>query len=166
MKSEGPMKTRIRVLVVAAAALLAVACGGVSDADLKTKAETALKGDPATSTVTVEVSEGVATISGQVQDEAAKAKAAELANVEGVSSVVNNITVAAAPPKPEMDDATLKNRAEEALKTKNCKDVAVDVSDGKVTLRGSVDRSDLAECIRVVQESTNKSPANDLNIRD
>ncbi len=46
--------------------------------------------------ITVEVKDGVATLTGEVTDDAAKAKAEEVAKEEkGVKSVVNNLTVAA-----------------------------------------------------------------------
>lgn len=161
------MKTRIWILGVALVAFFAAACGGPTDAELKTKAEEALKGDPATSSVAVEVKDGAATISGEVKDDAAKAKAAELAKVEGVSSVTNDVVVAAAPPPiASADDPTLKTKAEEALKAKNCGDISVEVSEGKVTLRGTVTREKLPECMMAVQETKPKSVENQLQVQN
>lgn len=161
------MKTRILLVSVGLAALLFAACGGPTDAELKTKAEEALKGDPTTSSVNVEVKDGAATVSGEVKDDAAKAKAAELAKVEGVTSVTNDVVVAAAPPPmASADDATLKTKAEEALKAKNCGDITVAVSEGRVTLRGTISREKLPECIMAVQETKPKSVDNQLQVQN
>lgn len=157
------MKTRIWVLMVSLTVLLA-ACGGASDADLKAKAETALKGDPATSSVAVDVKGGVATVTGEVADDAARAKASELAKVEGVNSVVNEVTVAAPPaPTPSADDATLKTKVEDALKAKNCGEgVSVDVAEGVVTLRGTVAEAKYSECIMAANETKPKRVENQM----
>lgn len=160
------MKTRIWVVVVALAALLAAACGGPSDADLKAKAETALKGDAATSRVMVDVKDGVATVSGEVADDAAKAKAAELAKVEGVKSVTNDVTVAAPPPPmASADDATMKTKVEEALKAKACGDISVEVKEGTVTLRGSIAQAKLGECVMAAQETKPRNVVNQLQVQ-
>lgn len=134
------------------AVLLVSACGGVSDAELQTRAQEALKADPATKNVVAEVKNGVATISGEVQDDAAKAKAAELARVQGVNAVMNNVEVAPlAPPLASADDAALKTKVEQALKEQGCGSVEVDVNDGKVTIKGMVSQEKYPVCIMAVQ---------------
>ena len=87
------MKIKFLTVVSLTVALFLGACGGKSDADLQTAADKAVKGDTTTSTVTVAVKDGVATITGEVADDAAKAKAEQLAKVEGVKSVTNEVTV-------------------------------------------------------------------------
>lgn len=53
-----------------------------------------LNDDPATTGLTVSVTDGVATISGEVLNEEAKAKAGRIAEgVKGVKSINNNVTV-------------------------------------------------------------------------
>jgi hyperosmotically inducible protein len=158
------MKTRFWVVAVVMAALFAAACGGKSDADLKSAAETALKADPSTSAVTVEVADGVATLSGTVADEAAKTKAGETAMVEGVKSVTNNVTVAQPPPAASADDPTMKIKVEEALKAKNCGNIDIEVKEGVVTLRGSIEQAKLAQCIMAAQETKPKKVDNQLKV--
>ncbi len=161
------MIKRILLMAVAVAVIFAVSCGGRSDAELKSAAESALKGDPAMENVTVEVTDAVATLSGEVADDAARANASELARVEGMKSVLNNITVAAAPPPIESaDDDVLKRKVEEALKARNCDDVSVAVSEGVVTLSGNVTREQFAVCIMSAQETKPKRVENKLDIKE
>jgi osmotically-inducible protein OsmY len=164
VQTGGTMKTRFWVVAVIMAALFAAACGGKSDADLKTAAEAALKADPSTSAVAVEVADGVATLSGIVADEATKTKAGDTAKVEGIKSVTNNVEVAQAPPAASADDPTMKTKVEEALKAKNCGSIDVEVKEGVVTLRGSIEQAKLAQCIMVVQETKPKKVDNQMKV--
>lgn len=151
------MITRTRFAAFLLAAMALAACGGRSDADLTSEAETALKSDPSTANVTVEVKDAVATITGEVADDAAKAKAADLAKVEGIKSVLNNINVAAAPPPlASADDETLRTKVEQALKAQGCGGVIVEVDAGTVTLSGKVTQEKLAVCIMSAQQSKRK----------
>jgi osmotically-inducible protein OsmY len=157
------MKIKFLTVLSLAVVLLLGACGGKSDADLKTASETALKGEATTSGVTVDVKDGVATISGEVADEAAKTKAAELAKVDGVKSVTNNVTVKVAPPPPaaSAEDGPLKTKVEEALKKKKgCETASVEVKDGVATLRGEVAK--MAECVMAANEAKPKKVENQL----
>lgn len=141
--------------------LVAAACGGVSDEELKTRAEQALRTDPTTENVKVEVKDSVATVSGEVKDDAARAKAAELAKVEGVTAVVNNVTVIpAAPPLASADDETLKTKVSEALKESACGDVEVEVSEGVVTLKGTVTQEKFAGCVMAANQAKPKKVEN------
>jgi hyperosmotically inducible periplasmic protein len=66
------------------------------DADIKANVETALKANPDAGRVMVSVNEAVATISGEVKDDATKAAVEATARgAKGVKDVVNNITVPA-----------------------------------------------------------------------
>src|SRR6478609_5740224 len=74
---------------------IAIAACGPSDADIKADAEKAIAGVQG---ATVDVASGVATISGQVANEAAKTTAeTAVKGVKGVKSVIDNATV---PPPP------------------------------------------------------------------
>ncbi len=161
------MKIKFLTVLSLAVVLLLGACGGKSDAELKTAAEAALKGESTTSGVTVEVKDGVATISGEVADDAAKAKAEELAKVEGVKSVTNNVTVKAAPPPPtaSAEDGPLKEKVEESLKKKGCANVKVEVKDGVATLTGEVEKAKLGECMMAANEAKPKKVENKLTTK-
>lgn len=157
------MKIKLLTVLSLAVVLFLGACGGKSDADLQTAADTALKANPATSSVTVEVKDGVATISGEVEDDAAKAAAATAAQIEGVKSVTNNITVKPKPtPTASADDSTVKTKMEEALKKKGCDGATVEVKEGVATVRGSVATAKYPECVMATQEAGAKKVENQL----
>jgi osmotically-inducible protein OsmY len=158
------MKIKFLTVLSLAVVLLLGACGGKSDAELKTASEAALKGETTTSGVTVEVKDGVATISGEVESEEAKAKAAEVAKVEGVKSVTNEVTVKAPPPPPtaSAEDGPLKTKVEESLKNKGCANVTVEVKDGVATISGEVAKGKLGECVMAANEAKPKKVENKL----
>lgn len=159
------MKIKILTVLSLAFVLFLGACSGTSDEDLNTAAETALRGDTATSGVMVNVNDGVATVSGEVESEAAKERAAELAKVEGVTSVVNNVTVKEMPPPPmaSANDPILKTKVEDALKEKGCDGATVEVEDGVATLRGTVTAAKFPECVMAANEAGAKRVENQLS---
>lgn len=143
-----PMRTfSKRVTSTAAVLTLAfafTACGP-KDADVKAAAEKALSG---VSGVTVAVADGVATLSGQFADGAAKTAAeATVKAVAGVKSVVDNATVAPPPPVISPDDA-LKTSVSAALK--DFSTVMADVKDGVVTLTGEIKKADLPKMMQAL----------------
>lgn len=91
--------------------------------------------------VSASVSDGVATLSGEVTDPATKTNAEEEAKkVKGVKSVVNNLTVAPPPaPVTISPDDSLRNAVNAAI-SNDYKDVQATVSDGVVTLTGTIKR--------------------------
>src|SRR4029079_11449752 len=92
---------------------LAIAACGRSDADIKAEADKAIAGVQG---ATVDVASGVATVSGQVADEAAKTTAETAGKgVKGVKSVIDNATVAPPPVVISADDS-LKTNVAAALK--------------------------------------------------
>jgi hyperosmotically inducible protein len=113
------------------------------DADINSHVSTAVKNDD----VDVKVNDGVVTLSGEVKTPAAKAKAeTEARSVEGVTSVVNEITITPPPPPtvpaPEVGDDDKLNREVQAVIVP-FKDVHATVSDGVVTLTGKISRPGL-----------------------
>jgi osmotically-inducible protein OsmY len=115
----------------------------VKDADLKASVEAALRANPETSGLTVDVKDGVATLGGEVQDEANRAKASELAKaIPHVKSVENNVTVSAPPPPAAVQispDDSLTMKVKDA--TKDNPSVTANVKDGVVSLSGTIKRS-------------------------
>ena len=111
------------------------------DTDLKAAVETALKANPDMAGMLVDVKDGVATLSGECKDDGCKSKCEELAKaVTGISSVVNNCTVAAPPPPP----VVIVNSADDTI-TKTLTDVLKDlpavkgsVKDGIIALTGEI----------------------------
>jgi hyperosmotically inducible periplasmic protein len=154
------MKIRFLTVFGLAAVLLLGACGGKSDADMQSAADKALKGNTDTSTVTVAVKDGVATLSGEVKADAAKTKAAELAKVDGVKSVVNEVKTAPTPEaKTTSEDQT---KIEDALKKAGITGVTVDTSTTPAVLRGTVPKGKMAIALRAAQEAAGKPVKNEL----
>lgn len=115
----------------------------VKDEDVKANIETALRANPETAGLMVDVKDGVATISGETKDEAAKTKATELATaVKGVGSVENNVAIAAPPPPPAAvvitADDSLMTKVKDA--TKDFPTVTATVKDGVISVSGELKR--------------------------
>jgi len=158
------MKVRFLAVVSLALVVLLGACGGASDADLQSAADKAVKADETTSTVSVAVKDGIATVSGDVKDDAAKAKAEELAKVEGVKSVVNEVKVTPPAPTPVAsgDDGEVKTKIEEAFKKAGCAGASVEVKDGTATISGKVKADKFAECVMAANSAKPKKVENKL----
>lgn len=149
------------VTVLSLALVLLISACGKSDADLQKDAETKVK--TAAPNATVVIKDGVATLSGEVENEAAKAAAAAAAKVEGVKEVKNDLKVKPAPtPAPVNDDAT-KKAVEDALKAKGLNDVTVEATTTEVTIRGTVPKGKLAEAVRTVTETAKRKVNNQVS---
>jgi len=144
------MKRKTIGLVVVVGLVFALSsCGSkTKDADIKVAAENVLAADPACSGLHVTINDGVATITGEVKDEATKTMAQKaIADVKGVKSVENNATVAPPPPPPVVPSAT---ETEAAALTKAVNDAIKDypgvvatVNNQVLTLTGEVKKADL-----------------------
>lgn len=109
------------------------------DADIKAAVEKSLKETPATAAVMVMVNEGVATLSGEVADEATKAALdAKVKGVKGVKSVQNNTTLPAPPAAPVQitADDPLATAVRDA--TKDFSEVTASVADGVISVTGEI----------------------------
>lgn len=109
------------------------------DADIKAAVEKSLKETPATAAVMVMVNEGVATLSGEVADEATKAALdANVKGVKGVKSVQNNTTLPAPPAAPVQitADDPLATAVRDA--TKDFSEVTASVADGVISVTGEI----------------------------
>ena len=132
------------------------------DAETKAKIEAAVPG------VTVDVKDGVATLSGEMTDDATKAAAEEAGKkVDGVKSVVNNATVTPPPPPP----APVTINPDEALTTaattvlKDYTGVTATVKDGVVTLNGEIKKADLPKLMQAMNAIQPKKVENKLVIK-
>ena len=134
-----------RVVASLISLCIALAACGPSDADIKADAEKAIAGVQG---ATVDVASGVATISGQVANEAAKTTAeTAVKGVKGVKSVIDNATVAPPPVVISADDS-LKTNVAAALKAYPA--LTADVKDGVVTLTGDVKKAELPKVMQAV----------------
>jgi hyperosmotically inducible protein len=117
----------------------------VKDEDIQANIQTALRADPETAGVTVEVKNGVATLAGEAKDETTRAKATETAKRlggSGVKSVENNVTVAQLPEPPASVQITADDSLTMKVKdaTKDHPTVTATVKDGVVSLSGEIKR--------------------------
>ena len=119
-----------------------------------------------TTSVSVAVNDGVATLSGEVADEAAKMKAGEIAKGEkGVKSVVNNLTVVMAPvtaPVAVTADDPLMMSVKDAVKDHPT--VNASVTDGVVTLTGTIKKADLSKLMMNLNSLHPKKINNKLTV--
>ena len=135
------------------------------DSDVKTSVETAITSNPDASGVTVMVNEGVATLTGEVKDEATKAAIeASAKSAKGVKSVVNNLTVAP-PPAPVVvaADDPLTTGVKDA--TKDLPTVTATVADGVVTLTGSIEKAKLTTLMQTLNSLKPKKIDNKLTVK-
>jgi osmotically-inducible protein OsmY len=113
------------------------------------------------------VKDGVVTLSGEVADEAAKAAViTALQGEKGVKSVVNNLTVTPPPPPVVVinPDDVLTRGIDSTFNAKGITGVTTKVSNGEVTLTGSVKKSDLQKVMQAANEMKPRKVINQLVI--
>lgn len=157
------MKYKFLTVLMLAITMFVAACGK-SDTDVTKAASDKLTADKVTG-VTVVVKDGVAALTGEVADVTVKSKAeAAVKGVEGVKSVTNNITLKPVPtPEPVSADKMIEGTINESLKKKGITGVTVSVSNGEVTLSGTVDKAKVAEVMMAANETKPKKVINNLN---
>lgn len=138
------------------------------DADIKASIEKNLKENPATAGVMVMVSEGVATLSGEVTDEASKSSVeTTVKGMNGVKSVQNNTTVAAsampAAPVEIAADDPLMSAVKDA--TKDYPGVNATVADGVITLTGEISKASVPKLMMALNSLKPKKIENKLTIK-
>ena len=133
------------------------------DADLKTAVETAIQANPKLTASGVTVEKGVATLSGQVPDEATKEELGKAAAaVPGVTSVVNNLTIAVTNVEIAAD-SPLAIAVKDA--TKDFPTVTATVADGVVTLKGELQKANLQKLMMALNALKPKKVDNQLVIK-
>lgn len=135
------LKNVITVLAISCSlAFATVSCKSkVSDADLKSRINSIVTSTPG---VTVDVKEGVVTLSGTVNSEAEREaieNSAKAVDSKNIKSVVNNITVNAPTVEINTDDADLAAKVVDA--TKDFPTVKATVKDGIITVTGTLEQS-------------------------
>ncbi len=143
------MKIVKTAFVVAMALSLSLTSCKPKDADVKAKVETAMKANPDASGVTVTVADGVATLTGEVKDEATKAAVEAAAKTAGAKTVVNSTTVMAPMVMPEIaGDAVLAAAVKDA--TKDFPSVTAVVNAGVITLTGTIEQAKLPKLMMIL----------------
>ena len=138
------------------------------DAEIQTEINNKISSDASSSGITATVSEGVVTLTGECKDAACKTNWEQSAkSIEGVKSVNNNITIAAAEPAPAPVEITadepLKASANDAVK--EYKNVTAEVNNGVITLRGEIKRADLQNLMMKLNALKPKKIENQLVIK-
>ncbi|TCD04669.1 BON domain-containing protein [Pedobacter frigidisoli] len=115
--------------------------------------------------ITVAVTKGEVTLTGEVVDDAAKVKAEEIAKAEkGAKSVVNNLTVKPADmPVVIAEDPILTKNVADA--TKDFPTVKADVKDGVVTLTGEINKASLITLMQHLSALKPKKIDNKLTVK-
>ncbi len=161
---------KITKITLVAALMLAVAFTSCKpkDSDIKVKIEEALKADPMMATTTVDVKDGVATITGVCKDDACKAMCEKtVAGIKGVKSVVNSCTVT--PPAPVVEapaslttavDAATMQKVKDGLK--DLKGITVDFAGDKAVLAGEVTKADRIKIMQILSAAKVKSDVSKL----
>lgn len=135
------------------------------DADIQKNVATAVAAYPG---VNVTVADGVATITGEVTDDATRVAVETAAKaVKGVKSVTNNLTLPPPPPPPVVinPDETLQQTVGAAITAMNLSKVQAAVKDGVVTLTGEIKKADLPSLMQKLNELKPKSIENKLVIK-
>ncbi|MEO8962470.1 MAG: BON domain-containing protein [Ginsengibacter sp.] len=139
------------------------------DSDVQLKVNEKFTASPNLMGASATVAGGVATLTGQVQDDAAKTDAETSAkDVKGVKSVVNNLTLIPPPPPPPPPvtvnpDSTLTQGVTDA--TKDFPTVKAAVSNGEITLTGSIKRADLQKLMQTLNTLNPSKINNQLTIK-
>ena len=159
--------TKVLMAVAIIATTLFVSCSP-KDADIKATIEEKIKTTPAMTGATVEVKDGVATISGEVKDPDCKTMCEkEIIGIKGVKSVVNNCTVPAPPPPPApvviAADDPLSKAVTDAIK--DYPGVKAEVKDGVITLTGDIKKDALKKLMPVLQALKPKKVDNKLTVK-
>ncbi len=155
--------TKVLMAVAVIATTLFVSCSP-KDADIKATIEEKIKTTPTMTGATVEVKDGIATISGEVKDPDCKAMCEkEIIGIKGVKSVVNNCTVPP-PPAPIViaADDPLSKAVTDAIK--DYPGVKAAVKDGVITLTGDIKKDALKKLMPVLQALKPKKVDNKLTV--
>ena len=152
---------------VAVATTLFFASCKPKDEDIKAKIEAAIKAEPMLAGAVVDVKDGVATITGEMKDDACKAMCEKtIGAIKGVEKVVDNCTVTPPPPPPvpasvttALDDAT-QQKVKDGLK--DIKGVTVTFDADKAVLAGEVTKADRMKIMQMLAAAKVKSDVTKL----
>lgn len=146
-------------IVLLSLGLVFTSCGP-DDVTLQSRARSALLVNY--STVSSNVRNGIVTLSGVVESEQQKSDAeAAVKSIDGVKSVVNEITVQA-PAPVQSPDELLKASISVALSGAGCQNVTVDVKDSVVTLSGKQSKQDQDKILKVLEGIKTTKVVNDM----
>ncbi len=157
-------KLSIGLLLVAA---IATSCKSSTEKDAAAKLSIEKTLDPG---ISVQVKDGVATVTGVFIDEASREKALkDIKATSGIKSVVDQSEISQAPATPSPEAVTIHadDQLNNDLKTvlSAFPNVQSSVKDGVVTLTGSVERNVLPQLMQAVNATHPKKVENQLQIK-
>lgn len=145
------------------ALLITVSACKPNDEDLTKSIQTAIA--TVSSDVAVTTQEGVATLSGEVENEGIIQQVLTLAQgTKGIKSVVNNMTVKV----PEIvfsADDLLKQKVEEGFAKYGVTGITASVVNGEVILTGDIARAKLMDAMKAANEALPTKVKNELTIK-
>lgn len=152
------------ITLILALGMSVASCKKVNDADVQKTAQEVLMADPALAGVVVTVQEQVATLTGIVEDDAAKAAAeSAVAAVVNVKSVVNNIEVV--PPAPDYSELDAAINAALADAMKDHATVTATVENGVINLTGEIRERDLPTLMQKLNALNPVQIVNNLTVK-
>jgi hyperosmotically inducible protein len=158
--------TKILLAVFLSASVLFFSCKP-KDSDVQTKITEKFAATPECTGASASVADGVATLTGEVKDDACKNVAETTAKgIKGVKSVVNDLTTTPPPPPPAPavnPDSELTKGVTDA--TKDFPTVTAAVNNGEITLTGSIKRADLQKLMQTLNTLKPKKINNQLTIK-
>jgi len=150
------MKTfKFLFVALSLSSLFAMTSCKSGDSKIKESIESAIKANPDLTGAVVEVKDGIATLTGELKDDQAKALAeTTIKALKGVKSVVNNCTVTPPPPPPPPASVatTLSDVVMQQVKDglKDIKGVSVEFKEGKAFLSGAVSKVDRIKIMQIL----------------
>ena len=148
-------------------AIFALACSkGPDDATItkNVKAKIAANSPALANAVAVTTIGGAVTLTGAVDSDAIKAKVEQDAkSVEGVKSVANNLIVK--PPITFSEDPKIKSAVMANLAAQKITGITVDVVNGEVTLKGTIERAKLQDAMKAANDAKPKKVINQMTIK-
>ena len=157
--------TKIFLAAFLSASILFFGCKP-KDADVQAKITEKFSSMPELTGASASVTDGIATLTGELKNDAAKTMAENTAKeVKGVKSVMNNITVTPPPPPPVTvnSDNVLNQGVADA--TKDFPTVTAVVNNGEITLTGTIKRDDLQKLMQTLNTLKPSKINNQLTIK-
>lgn len=152
------------ITLILAISFVAISCNRVSDADIQKNAQETINANPELSGVQVTVLNKVATLTGVVQDDAIKTYAEnQVAEVENVESVINQLEVVPPAPDYSVIDSTINAGLQDALK--DHKTVTATVQNGIITLEGEIRQRDLPTLMQKINALQPEQVVNNITVK-
>ncbi len=156
--------TKILMALAIVATVSFISCKP-KDSDIKAKIEAAINTNPMMTGAMVDVKDGVATITGEVKDDACKELCEKtIAGIKGVKSVVNNCTVPAMVAPPASLSTNLDAAAQQIVRDglKDIKGVTVEFTEDKAIISGEVTKADRMKIMQMLASANVKSDVSKL----